>query len=106
MMELLDYPARCTLAGVRLNVFQSPAGKGKDGSAYGGDYRLQLMSADHLRNGETKLTPTEVSVGEDAKIAESYKGQMGKVVHLPVSVYVSQNVLRVNLAAEKAAAHA
>lgn len=98
-----EYPARFILSGVLLNVFKAPEGKSKEGVSYGGDYRLQLMSADHLRNGETKLTPSEVSVGDDGKTAESYRGQLGQIVQLPVSVFVSTNQLRVVLASERGA---
>ena len=99
-----DYPARFILAGVVLNVFLAPAGKSKEGTAYGGDWRVQLMSADHLRNGETKLSPTDFSVGAEKAEADKYKALIGKTVKVPVSVYVSQGVLRVNLASESAAA--
>jgi hypothetical protein len=99
-----EYPPRFILSGVVLNVFLKPAGKSKDGQSYGGDWCVQVMSADHLKNAETKLTPTDFSVGADKAEADRYKALMGKLVKVPVSVYVSQGQMRVNLASEKAAA--
>lgn len=99
MSEAIKYPPRFTLSGVLLNVFQAPAGE-KDGKRWGGDYRVQLMSADHLRNGETKLVPTDVSIGSDANDFKGFKGKVGQMVSLPVTVFVIDNQLRCSLAEE------
>ena len=100
-VDLAKLPPRFKLSGMVLNVFEAPAGKTKDGRDYGGDFRLQLLSADHLRNGETKMVPTEVSVGTDGKTAESYRARVGAVVELPVTVYVGAMGLAVQLAADR-----
>jgi hypothetical protein len=102
-VDLAKLPPRFVLSGMVLNVFQAPAGKSKDGRDYGGDFRLQVLSADHLRNGETKVVPTEVSIGGDAKEAETYRTRVGAVVQLPVSVYMGAMGLAVTLAADRKA---
>jgi hypothetical protein len=97
-------PARFILAGLLLNVYQSPKGKDREGREYGGDYKLQLTSADYLRNGESKMVQSEVSVGEDVKVADLYKAKVGKVIKLPVTVYAAQSQLRLSLAGDPAQA--
>jgi hypothetical protein len=98
MFQPSDFPARFTLSGAVLNVFQSPAGVSRDGRDYGGDYRVQLMSCDHLKNDEPKLTPTDVSIGTDETLAKRYRELLGKIVRLPVSVYAINGDIRVSLA--------
>lgn len=100
MIDLGKLPARFVLTGVVMNVFEAPAGTSKDGRAYGGDYRLQLLSADHLRNGETKLNPTEVNLGKERDEADAYRKRVGQVVELAVSVYVANGALGVQIARE------
>jgi hypothetical protein len=99
-IDLGKLPARFVVAGLVTNVFQSPAGE-KDGRKYGGDFRLQLLSADHLRNGESKVVPSEVSLGTDEKDAATYRAKVGQLVHLPVSVYPAGNGLGMSLAADR-----
>lgn len=91
-----DYPPRFTLAGRVLNVFQRPAGVSREGQAYGGDWIVQLLSADHLRNGETKLIPTDVSFGSEE--AEARRHKVGSDVRLPVTVYARNGNVVVSLA--------
>ena len=99
-VDLSKLPARFVLAGIVINVFQSPRGE-KDGKSWGGDFRLQLLSADHLRNGESKVVPTEVSLGSDEKDAVPYRAKVGQLVQLPVSVYAGAQGLGVSLAADR-----
>jgi hypothetical protein len=97
-----QFPPRFTLAGVLLNLFQRPSGTSKDGRDYGGDWVLQLMSADHLKNGESKLVPTDVSLGEDPRDAEKFRGRLGQRISLPVSVYPFNGNLGIRLASDAA----
>ncbi len=92
-MNAQEYPARFEISGVLLNVFQRPEGKSKDGQAYGGEWVLQLMSADHLRNGESKLVPTDLMLGKepaDKVEAEKYRVKIGTAVKFPATVYVGR----------------
>lgn len=90
-MDISQFPPRFEIAGVVLNVFQRPSGKDKEGREYGGEWVVQLMSADHLRNGETKAVPSDLVVGKERVDADRFRTQMGKVVKLPATVYVGRN---------------
>ncbi len=108
-MDPNQFPARFEVSGVVMNVYQKPEGKSKDGVMYGGEWFIQLMSADHLRNGESKLVPTDLLLGKDPQDkaeAEKYRGQVGKTARLPATVYVGrQNQLVVGLARLKGTAN-
>ena len=88
-MEFAQFPPRFEISGVVLNVFETPTGTDRAGKAYGGDWTVQLMSVDHLRNGESKCVPTDLRVGTDKAEAEKYKSLLGKVVKVPCSVNVN-----------------
>lgn len=100
-LDLGKLPPRFVLSGTVINVFHAPEGKSKEGKSYGGDFRLQVLSADYLRNGETKMVPTEVSLGTDEKAASGFRARVGQIVQLPVSVYAGAMGLGVTLAAER-----
>ena len=92
-MEMSQYPSRFELSGVVLNVFQRPEGKGKDGTSYGGEYVVQVMSADRLRNGDDRLVPTDLTIGKEAvdKVeADKYRPLIGKSAKFPCTVYVGK----------------
>ena len=92
-MDMSQYPSRFELSGVVLNVFQRPEGKGKDGASYGGEYVIQLMSADRLRNGDDRLVSTDLTIGRepsDKAEADKYKPLIGKAAKFPCTVYVGK----------------
>jgi hypothetical protein len=89
-MDISQYPARFKVSGVLVNVFRKPEGKDKEGRVFGGEWCLQLMSADHLRNGESKLVPTDLLVDSQAE-ADKFRGMLGKPVVLPCTVYVGRS---------------
>lgn len=80
-------------------MFERPKGTSREGRDYGGDWVVQLLSAEHLRNGETKVIPTDVSVGPDRRDADGFKP--GSLVTLPVSVYPFNGSVGIRLASEK-----
>jgi hypothetical protein len=86
-MEVSQYPPRFKISGVVLNVFQRPSGTGKDGKAYGGEFVAQVMSCDHLKNGESRLVPTDLVIGEDD--VSKFKASVGKVGEWPCTVWVN-----------------
>lgn len=86
-MEASQYPPRFEFSGVVLNVFQRPLGTGKDGKSYGGEWVAQVMSCDHLKNGESKLVPTDLYI--DQEDVPKFKLLMGKPGKWPVTVYVN-----------------
>ena len=43
------------LSGTLINIFETPKGKDKDGQEYGGDFKLQILHENTLRNGENAL---------------------------------------------------
>ena len=105
-MEVQQFPPRFEVSGVLVNVYQRPEGKTKDGEVFGGEWCTQLMSADHLRNGESKLVSTDLIVGKEKADAEKHRPFLGKVVRLPATVYVNrQNQLVVSLANSKGVAN-
>ena len=93
-----QFPARFKLSGSVLNVFQAPAGKTREGTEYGGDYRVQLLSTDTLKNGEQKVVQTEVSIGTDAGRADRWKQALGEHVTVAAAVYAINGDIRVQLA--------
>ncbi len=90
-MDISKVPARFQVSGELINIFRKPEGKSADGKdTYGGEYVLQLMSCDHLRNGESKLVPTDLVVSKERADAEKFRPSVGKVVTLPCTVYVGR----------------
>lgn len=45
-----------SMTGQLLNVFENPRGVTKEGREYGGNYKIQVLGAVTLQNGETKMT--------------------------------------------------
>ena len=98
-MKLENLPNRFKLTGMLTNIYKAPEWT-KDDKTGGGDYRLQIMSVDKLRNGETKTGLSEVSVGTSPEDEEKYKAQLGKLITLPVSLFVSRGSIVTSLAKE------
>ncbi len=96
-MSMSMFPPRFKLSIFVLNVFQRPQGKGRDGNEYGGDYCLQGLSCDHLKNGESKAIQTEIG-GLDAAEAAKFRGLVGKQTELPVTVYAIEGKVACSLA--------
>ncbi len=98
-MNNQNLPNRFDLTGQVLNIFQAPSWE-KDGKSGGGDYRMQLLSIDRLRNGEVKVIPTEVSLGDESSLKADYEARIGQVVRVPVSVFAIGGTVKVSLAGE------
>ncbi len=82
-----EYPPRFEFSGVVMNVFQRPSGTGKDGKPYGGEWVAQVMSCDHLKNGESKLIPTDLYI--DSEDVPKFRSLLNKAGKWPVTVYVN-----------------
>jgi hypothetical protein len=81
-----------SITGQVLQVFKAPEGKTKAGDSYGGDYRLQLLGTQRLKNNETKKELVTLSMPSKWGI-ELYKC-VGSTITLPVSLMASGNVVR------------
>lgn len=74
-----------TLRGAFTNLLTTPEGKNKEGEAYGGKFQLQLMVADVLRNGETRMNLVNLYVPD----RDAYEGKgQGELIEVPVGLYV------------------
>ena len=52
------------LSGTLINIFETPKGKDKDGQEYGGDFKLQILHENTLRNGEKRADLVELTVSD------------------------------------------
>lgn len=95
----MEFPERFTLSGVVMNVFTAPEGKNREGQAYGGQTKLQLSSAERLRNGELKLATTDLDMGRlEPHAVERFKKLVGRTVQVAVNLFVIEGKLNVGLA--------
>lgn len=100
-MDVSQYPPRFKVSGVVLNVFQKPSGTDRDGKGYGGEFVAQIMSCDHLKNGESKLVPTDLVIGSED--VPKFRAMLNKVGEWPCTVWVnSVKQMVIALAAGKA----
>lgn len=76
-----------TLNGQIINVFDTPEGKKKDGSSYGGQHRIQVMAENTLQNGEKRMELVNLTVESVSK----FKSLVGQMVRVPVGVYARDN---------------
>lgn len=72
-----------SLTGQLMNVIPMPKGTGKDGSAYGGGFKVQIMCQNQLQNGETKLELVDLKADDDTP----FKGLVGKRIVVPVGAF-------------------
>lgn len=74
-----------TLNGIILNIYKTPVGKNKDGEAYGGQDKIQIMCENTLRNGEKKNDLIDLTVKDSSSFGK------GEEVSIPVGIYVTGN---------------
>lgn len=74
-----------TLTGTLIHKFKSPEGETKDGRAYGGDYKIQVLGQIELPNGDSRkdlITLTCHSI-------EEYEQYINQDIRVPVGVFVN-----------------
>ncbi|WP_200918401.1 hypothetical protein [Jeongeupia sp. HS-3] len=77
-----------TLNGQIINVFEAPKGVNKStGEAFGGKPRVQILCKNMLQNDETRMDLVNLTVEDE----RPYKALQGKLVSVPVGVYVVNN---------------
>jgi len=81
-----------------LQIYKAPAGKTKEGQAYGGDWRATLMAPQVLQDGQEILQPHEVRLGEDEAAVKPWNALLGRSVSVPVDFYASKGGLGFRLA--------
>ena len=82
------------LSGKLINIFETPKGKTKDGEEYGGDFKLQILHENTLRNGEKRADLVELAVSDTTP----YRDKLNATVEVPVAVSVWQGRLSVKAA--------
>lgn len=82
------------LQGTLINIFETPKGTTKDGEAYGGDSKIQVLHENTLKNGEKRMDLVELAVGD----TQPYQDRLNKPVSVPVAVSVWQGKLSVRAA--------
>lgn len=78
-----------TLSGTVTNVFESPAGTGKDGSPYPARRNVQLLVSNTMRNGEVRQDLQTIGLPDQIKPPGA-----GEQISLPVGAYVSGKSIR------------
>ena len=82
------------LSGKLINIFETPKGKTKEGEEYGGDFKLQILHENTLRNGEKRADLVELAVSDTTQ----YRDKLNATVSVPVAVSVWQGRLSVKAA--------
>ena len=82
------------LSGKLMNIFETPKGKTKEGEEYGGDFKLQILHENTLRNGEKRADLVELAVSDTTP----YRDKLNATVNVPVAVSVWQGRLSVKAA--------
>jgi hypothetical protein len=78
------------LVGEFQSMYRAPEGTTKDGKSYGGDYRVQLIKKELLKNGEFRSQLVTLKV----KDPRPFQGMEGKKIHVPVGTYISGEDVR------------
>lgn len=72
------------LQGQVINVFRTPEGKNQEtGEVYGGQYKVQLLVEDQLKNRENRMSMETLTTQEPDK----FKEYVGQTVIVPVSAF-------------------
>ena len=83
------------LSGTLINIFESEKGKNeRRRKEYGGDFKLQILHENTLRNGEKRADLVELTVSDTSP----YKEKLNAPVSVPVAVSVWQGKLSVRAA--------
>lgn len=69
------------MTGQLINTFQTPSGV-RDGKEYGGSFKIQVLGAVPLQNGETKNQLIDLTCHE----IDSFEKFTGQVISFPVGV--------------------
>jgi len=72
-----------TLTGRLENVFKSPDGVGKDGVHYQGAFKVQILAAEALRNGQERLSVFDLRTDDPG----AFEGLTGEEVKVEVRAY-------------------
>lgn len=80
-----------TLHGQIVNVFETPRGVNREtGEEYGGQWKVQILAENLLRNGQTRTELVDLTVEDPAP----FQRLQGKRVRVPVGAFVSGNAIR------------
>lgn len=74
-----------TLTGKLIHSFEAPKGETKEGRAYGGDFKIQVLGQIDLPNGDSRcdlITLTCHDIG-------AFEQFQGKDIAIPVGVFVN-----------------
>ena len=74
-----------TLNGTLINTFTAPAGTNKEGEAYGGQDKIQLLAKMELPNGEHRMEMLTLT----APNITPFKNHVNKPVRVPAGAFVS-----------------
>ena len=75
------------LTGRVQNILVTPKGTTKDGDEFGGYHQVQLLVEDTLRNGEVRMKFENLRADRH----EDFQALKGRLVRVPVGVYVRNN---------------
>ena len=77
-----------TLTGQLVTVFTTPKGQNSEtGEVYGGQYKVQVLCQETLKNGEVRSSLETLTVSDP----DSYKGKEGQDVTIPVRAFALHN---------------
>ena len=82
------------LSGTLINILKPRKAKRKKAKEYGGDFKLQILHENTLRNGEKRADLVELTVSDTSP----YKEKLNAPVSVPVAVSVWQGKLSVRAA--------
>jgi hypothetical protein len=71
-----------SMTGKVIHVFESPKGERKDGTAYGGQDKVQILGENLLPNGETRFGLIDLTAHD----SKAFREFQGKDVSFPVGV--------------------
>ncbi|WP_406918692.1 hypothetical protein, partial [Staphylococcus aureus] len=71
-----------SMTGQLLNVFENPRGVTKEGREYGGNYKIQVLGAVTLQNGETKNDLVDLTCHDIA----AFRPLLGQRISFPIGV--------------------
>ena len=74
-----------TLNGTLINTFTAPSGTNKEGEAYGGQDKIQLLAKMELPNGEHRMEMLTLTAPNIAP----FKNYVNKPVRVPAGAFVS-----------------
>lgn len=76
------------LQGTLLNVMQTPKGTRKDGTEYGGDWRVQIQHDNLMKNNQRVVELVNFAVDNP----DDFKPYIGEQISIPVSPWANGGV--------------